>query len=151
TSRPIMWKSSAFAIRALRSLYEQRTSPAPRHTASGRVIGGIALGLAPEVKPSPGLLGAASLITRVGCRMVRNPIRLRTQNNEWLIAVRPKLGSRTVFDDRSGFKAYQNPPGRFYADPILFSHAGQRYLFVEDCPLGQLRGELTCLRVQPDG
>jgi hypothetical protein len=43
------------------------------------------------------------------------------------------------------------PPGRFWADPFLWSHEGQTYCLVEDACLKSGRGRITALRIGQGG
>jgi hypothetical protein len=43
------------------------------------------------------------------------------------------------------------PPGHSYADPFLFEHGGQHWLFVEDFVYATHRARLVCLALSDDG
>jgi hypothetical protein len=55
---------------------------------------------------------------------------------DWRVAIRagrePLVHGERGNWDFSSFEWIRNPPGRFYADPCLFEHKGQTWLFMED-------------------
>ena len=43
------------------------------------------------------------------------------------------------------------PSDRFYADPCLWTHQGQNYLFLEEYPFHTCKGVISCLRLDNSG
>jgi hypothetical protein len=70
----------------------------------------------------------------------------------WRIALR-RSDSRLLTDPGEKFAGYKwlaSPRGHFYADPFLFEHQGQVWIFFEDYLYAAERGRIACAAVQPD-
>lgn len=71
----------------------------------------------------------------------------------WQIALRAgaDLLSSGGTADMRGFNWLSQPRGHYYADPFVFEHGGQPWLFFEDYSFGAGRGTIGCAEISPSG
>ena len=76
------------------------------------------------------------------------------KTDQWRIGIRcadsPKLIAERP-DDKSGFQWMPCPAGHYFADPMLYQHEGQLWIFFEDYSYGKSHGRICCAPVSPDG
>ncbi len=76
----------------------------------------------------------------------------RSEQETWRVALRRAPGDD---DGRppgpTGFSLAAGPPDAFHADPFLFEHGGETFLFVEAYPWATRKGVIACARLGPDG
>ncbi len=101
---------------------------------------------------------SAALLARLGARVaarVWRRIRIgQRQEPLWYLGVRRSalpLYARATAQDMRSFRWVPNPPGHYLADPFLFEHDGQTWLFFEDFSFATNRGTLSCARLGDDG
>ncbi len=80
-------------------------------------------------------------------RMVKPP--------QWLVAWRridgPLRHPQAVIPDLTGYHTLPDDGRRYYADPFLFAHNGEVYLFVEELPYDRGRAILSVCTLRSDG
>lgn len=70
----------------------------------------------------------------------------------WTIAYRPRKGESTLLDDReTPFRAVPNNWRYWYADPHLFRHGTDTYLFAEAYDRVLRRGVVSCCQLTENG
>ena len=82
-----------------------------------------------------------------------NAWRIR-RTDQWRIGIRRAASPSLITDrpeDKSGFQWMPCPAGHYYADPMLYEHEGQGWIFFEDYIYEQARGRLCCAPVNQDG
>lgn len=76
------------------------------------------------------------------------------KTDQWRIGIRradsPNLIAAAP-EDKSGFRWMPCPAGHYYADPMLYEHEGQVWIFFEDYIYEKAHGRLCCAPVNPDG
>lgn len=89
-----------------------------------------------------------SLETRISTRLLR----LLDRAPDWHVALRPRRNGAGLPDlDGAGFRRLADDSHRFYADPFLFEHGGETFLFVEEFPYATGRGIISLARIAGDG
>lgn len=86
-------------------------------------------------------------------RQGRRRVALSNTIEHWRVARRPMRTAPdvSVYGDAAGYEGIDAPPGRYYADPFLWSNNGARYLFVEDFSYAADKGSISCLEIAKDG
>jgi hypothetical protein len=101
---------------------------------------------------SAALLGRLTAgVLKRGWRRIRGG---RRQEPLWYLGVRRSalpLYERATANELRAFRWLPNPPGHFLADPCLFEHGGETWLFFEDFSLATNLGTLSCARLGDDG
>jgi hypothetical protein len=69
----------------------------------------------------------------------------------WVVLVRDRQPGDVAPKDLSGFRPIDAPTGRFYADPFVLAGPDGPTIYVEDCPDGTHRGQISSLRRDIDG
>lgn len=72
----------------------------------------------------------------------------------WYIGWRDANGAplhETLELPRSGYTIIPDDGRRFYADPVLFRHAGKTALFLEEFPYATEKGLISVIEIGPDG
>jgi hypothetical protein len=144
---PIYWKTSEFAVRALRNLHSHgdtyiQSLPADRD------------GDSPTRNPkrSPNPLRLAVFMARHLSRSVQaRRASLRSgPRKKWCLVVR-RRSANYRFDDPTGYHLIPSPKDRFYADPMLVERDGKTFLFFEDFRFAEGRAVISCCELSPDG
>jgi len=147
-----LWCAQYLLIAALRTLHARGWMALQREAAAA----------APAAPQAPAASaqspGNAALLTWLGARLLaRAWHRLRGRGAEspcWNLALRRSarpLYERASTQDLREFRWIANPPGHFLADPFLFRHGADTWLFFEDFSFATGRGTLSCARVGEDG
>jgi hypothetical protein len=134
------WKTAEFIPRRLRNLYEHGldflTSLPTYHESTPYTK---------QIYRTPGTTVMVRFLTRqlrIRLRNLANPL-VGARRNVWWMAV----GKRTERIERPqprDFKRIPQPPGHFYADPMLYEQGGKHFLFFEDYSFGIGK---ACIRV----
>ena len=66
---------------------------------------------------------------------------------QWMLAVRRRAWRSLHERDSRGFHLIVPPGDRFYADPFLFEHQGQTFIFFEDYRHETRKGVISCVSV----
>jgi hypothetical protein len=142
------WCAQHLLVAALRALHAQGW-PALRHEASPAPPA--RRRLARPVESAALLAGLAARVLARGWRRIRGG---RRQGPLWYLGVRssalPLYECATAHQMRT-FRWLPNPPGHFRADPFLFEHGGETWLFFEDFSFATNLGTLSCARLGDDG
>ncbi len=89
-----------------------------------------------------------ALATRLSAKLSRG----RSAHETWRIALRRAPGDQGDGPPRSvGFAVEPGPRDAFHADPFLFTHNGESFLFVEAYPWSTRKGVIACARLGEDG
>lgn len=93
--------------------------------------------------------GFASL----GRRLWRRLMRQHRLDDHWRVGIRPRLPNPPVSGDAiiEGFAWLPDDGKRYYADPILFTHGGRDFLFVEEFPSASRRGAIAVCELDAQG
>jgi hypothetical protein len=142
------WCAQHLLVAALRALHAHGW-PALRREASP----------APPVRRRPARPAeSAALLGRLAARVLaRGWRRLRGGRRpapRWHLGVRRSalpLYERATAQELRAFRWLPNPPGHFFADPFLFEHGGETWLFFEDFSFATNLGTLSCGRLGDDG
>jgi len=127
---PVYWKTSRFAIRRLADLHREGWEFIEAHRDPGQ-------GAPYErgIFRTPGNLRTAGFLVRHAAYLARFAARRRFTTETWFLAYRtvgegapPGLAAGPSGD----YRLLLPPPGRFYADPAVFSHQGRTALLFED-------------------
>ena len=105
--------------------------------------------------PSDGFQGAGLgrfALGAVGFKLAAKLSGGRKAQDSWRIALRRALPSdQGSSPGREGFAVEAGPADAFHADPFLFAHQGETFLFVEAFPWASRKGVIACARIGPDG
>ncbi len=115
-------------------------------------------GLASPASPPPpaqhrrraglGEFMSSALAAKLGAKLSRG----RSVQEQWRIALRP---APAVAGDAPpsppGFTVEAGPADAFHADPFLFAHHGETFLFVEAYPWATRKGVIACARLDAEG
>lgn len=139
------WGSAYFLIWKLKQLHEQGfESLEAQAVAPEPYRGRKELYKKPRNREVVGWLGSMvrrKLLNRRRKRMLHWQTALR--RNADAPAIRPGTGAANL----SPFVPLVAPKGHFYADPMLFAHAGRTYLFLEDYDYAASRGDLAVMDI----
>ncbi|MBS0431177.1 MAG: hypothetical protein JSS21_02060 [Proteobacteria bacterium] len=132
-------KASSFVMRCLRRLANaeplSREPPQPQ---------------AP--RDPPGNLQMGGFLARNLMHQARALVRNRASVEHWSVLWRR---SGTLLDpdrpDFEGARPVPCPRGHFYADPFLFRHEGEDWLFLEDYDYALGKADIVAMRIGPDG
>ena len=69
----------------------------------------------------------------------------------WILAVRRKAWATIDQRDNEGFRFVLPPRGSFYADPFLFEHQGQMFVFFENGRRSTRKGVISCVTIDRTG
>jgi hypothetical protein len=87
--------------------------------------------------------------------VARRRLRRLAYRDEWFVALRRRAESdverRLAGDGPADFEPILASPGGYLADPFLFEHGGETYLFVERFLYGDGRGSLWCCVLDAEG
>jgi hypothetical protein len=111
----------------------------------------------PRVLDLKGLSSAAavrSLVNRVALKLAWRLTRVSTASDHWNIGWRNVLGPSLI--DSAGpqtgsFNLLRDDGRRYYADPAVFRHQGQYYLFMEEYPLQTGKGVISVSKMGENG
>ena len=141
TRAPVAWKARALVRRALQRL-QQRGPAAFFAAARAQVDQSAAPAPRPPVTAREMALFKARLLARrllTPYRLVREQWRVGLRRQQGADAQTASLGSAPLGSApwgsahwARGFRFIEAPFDRFFADPFLFVHQGQTWLFVED-------------------
>jgi hypothetical protein len=144
------WGSAHFFIRKLHELHERgwdelnqrAVPPAPYR------------GRAASYRAPGNFKTLRTLAPRAAAHYVeqRNPWRKETITH-WRICLRRNESPELIAglsQDKSNFQWMPCPLGHFYADPFLFEHRGQIWIFFEDYFYSDKRGRINCAPLQQD-
>lgn len=87
-------------------------------------------------------------------RVLRSVVRLRGQGAgscQWRIGIRPRSAQRAWEGAWDRWRWVRAPAGHYYADPIIWEHAGKTFLFVEDYIEAEQRGVIAVGEIDSDG
>jgi hypothetical protein len=91
---------------------------------------------------------AHALSTKVRARLSRS----RSTQETWQVALRPAPSASSDGPPHAGgFHVEPGPADAFHADPFLFAHEGETYLFVETYPWSTRKGVIACAKLGGDG
>src|SRR5207245_643776 len=103
--------------------------------------------------PPPGAPSSAQVLphfVRYGARIGRKVAHWSMFDiYHWMVAVAPREPGRPAIDSlaTADFHMIDQPPDSFYADPVLFDHQGDTYLFIEIFPYARNSGVLAVARL----
>lgn len=139
----LAWKGVPFLARVARRVADEGWEATVEH--AGKTYG--------EQRPGPiyRTPGKADLMRYLRLRRDRIAAQPERSVTEWNVWLRRTEGPGTAAADASGFVMIPNPPGRFLADPHLYSHKGRTALFVEDFDYASGRGRISCLSLSEEG
>ena len=142
------WKTAEFALRRLRTLYEDgwdyiQSLPDYREPNS----------YAKPIYKTPRAPVMMKFLAREAISRLRHRAGATVFSNrtQWFIAVRKRQGARTILDDQNDFRILPAPQGRFYADPFLFQKDGRNYLFFENYSFAKRKAVISCMELDADG
>lgn len=141
---PVLWKCSAFVVRALRGYAEGREPPfdggptAPGDEKTSR-------------SADAGFSALARFATTAVARVVRNRRALRSADRIWFIAARRRRSDPLATDALEGFEALPCPADRFHADPVLVCDGDAHHLFFEDADRASGIGKIAWRPIGADG
>ncbi|HKQ58605.1 MAG TPA: hypothetical protein VJY35_12120 [Candidatus Eisenbacteria bacterium] len=111
--------------------------------------------LPPVSRPeSPGALRLASLFVVCGLRVARRLWDKAVRDDfYWSVAVAPRPAEPGLEAalHRADFRELPQPPDWFHADPFVYEHEGESFLFVEAFPYATGRGVISVSRIHSDG
>lgn len=136
------WKASDFVMRCLRGLALgnvplPESSPATTH--------------AKPIYRKPGNLHMLRFLGGTTIRKTRALINDRRRVPRWSVAWRRGNPIDPANPNPVGMQEIPCPAGHFYADPFLFRHQGQDWLFVEDYEYSRGKAGISVLRCGRDG
>lgn len=136
------WKASDFVMRCLRGVaFDEAPLPelssTPAYTKS--------------IYRKPGNLHMLRFLGRTTVRKTRALVDDRRRVPQWSVAWRRGHPIDPANPDPAGMKEIACPRGHFYADPFLFHHEGEDWLFVEDYDYSRGRAGISVLRCGHDG
>jgi len=144
------WGSAHFVIRKLHQLHECGWEAVKQHSVSPTPYQGKT-----EIYRAPSNSQMVRwLVPKIGKKVIGrlNPLR-RKKIYHWRICFRKADSPEMIASpssDKSDFQWMRCPPGHFYADPFLFQHQDQVWLFFEDYLYGEKRARISCAPVQSD-
>ncbi len=101
--------------------------------------------------------GASVFISKMKAKFYRTINRVEHENQDhWRIVWR-KLDNENQLIANTGkwpkaeWSVLEDDNERFYADPFIFEHCGQTYLFVEEFPYASMKGVISVSTVSADG
>jgi hypothetical protein len=136
-----LWKSSAFALRALRDLHE-RGWPA------------LAEGARPAAPPAAARAGswaALGQMVKSGARVARERLADRLTKPQWFVGVRRLHGSALAEPTVGSYAPVPQPDDRFYADPFPAAGRQGAFLFFEDYSYATDRGVISYVALDDEG
>lgn len=149
TRAPTLWKARAIALRTLSDLARLGDD------------GFLARALARQgrdVPPPPAaisVMGVRCLRAKLLFRRLLAPYRVVREQWRVGVRVRPPAGAPDAPWGSAawarGFRFFEAPFDRFYADPFLFVHEGRTWLFVEDWDWGVGRAIISAAPLAEDG
>jgi len=93
-------------------------------------------------RPRPGNATVVRLLWRIASGVLRRRVSGWLGEKQWFIAYGRGSAQPTPI---------MPPPGRFYADPFLFTREGRRYVFFEDYDASSGRAEIRYLEIDESG
>ncbi len=141
----VCWSAQHFVIHNLFRLHTTSRIPAERRLAL------------PRCAPQRTRLQGNRKVARALLPAMRRAMAERSARDElvhWRIGLRRT--QTPLYHDSgpgalNGFSWLQGPPGRFWADPCLFTHDGQTWMYFEESTHERQHGVIMCARVRPDG
>ena len=110
----------------------------------------------PAVPPPAPVAAPGATVTAFARRALADKFaaklsRGRSDQETWRIALRraPMLGDAPPRPQ--GFEVIAGPDDAFHADPFLFAHGGETFLFVEAYPWSTHKGVVACARLDASG
>lgn len=70
---------------------------------------------------------------------------------QWFLLAGPRERAALTDPDPSSLRPIYPPPDRFWADPFVWVHDGQHYLFFEDYPYATRKGFISVMPVSGEG
>lgn len=144
-------------LRALNTVFA-RTITVVRDAAAHALEGKPLCPAAPPPEPVPGSLGmrfwARRLMGAYWPRALGHIRKRFVYEEDWSVGVcRRNDTSAPPWCDLGAerFALMPSPPGHFFADPMLFRHAGRSVLFFEDYDCATRRGRISCAEIGPEG
>lgn len=85
-------------------------------------------------------------------RKIASRLKRRSRDRDWKIALRSLEGQDTDFAlELSAFRILENRPDAWRADPFIFEHGGEEFMFYEEyCKLDE-KGHIRCARLNQGG
>ena len=144
-----IWGSRHFVLQKLWELHH--IGPAG---LAARSEGNVAARQRTQEAASPGDWQLFLWMARLGLARLWRRLRPAHRTLRWKLAVRH--AATPLYEDPSlaaltQFRWLESPPDRDWADPFLFEHAGQTWLFFEEMDSAAGRGHIACGRLTPDG
>ncbi len=100
----------------------------------------------PETGDTPALNPKMPVfIAKLLFRAVRRFYEKKFFREQWFIGIRKKE------PDKKEFNLIKQPDSGFYADPFIFEHRGEDYIFFEEYPFSTGKGVISCLKIERDG
>ncbi len=135
------WKASSFVMRCLRVLARDGAVP--------RISAGV---YNKTLYRTPGNMAMAKFLGRIGLNKTRILIDDRLREQHWFVAWRHTTVPLDPEAPRlQGMRELPCPKGHFYADPMLYKHEGQPWLFVEDFDYRRAKGSLVAIPWSDEG
>jgi hypothetical protein len=95
-----------------------------------------------------------SVVDRVTTKLRSRLTHVAASSDRWNVGWRSLLGPNLI--DTSGpqtgsYHLLRDDGRRYYADPAIFCHHGEYYVFLEEYPLATLKGVIAVSKLQEDG
>jgi hypothetical protein len=95
-----------------------------------------------------------SLVDRVAKKLTSRLTHVASSSDRWNVGWRNVVGHDLI--DASGprvgsYKILRDDGRRYYADPVVFRHLGEQYLFVEEYPFETSKGVISVSKLGEDG
>jgi hypothetical protein len=150
-SRPkLYWAATSFVVQKLRELHESG-SPAVPLPRDVRTVSTFRDGTADRMPTSGDVVRwlAPTILRKAARRLTSRPV-----VPHWRMAVRQHasgLPNGASAPDLSGFRWIESPRDRIYADPFLFGHQGDTWVFFEDYDRPAGKAALSAAPISAEG